>query len=136
MSKPTNLEDASQANNTTNVITQDELNYRVQQAIEAKFKILNTNEIQLACTIRDKKVVDGKPKLDSDGNVTGKWDDSYNVELVFQGGSFSVLVDRMNYELLEANGSHYLASGYVTSKANEYGRMMPLVKISSFTRIY
>lgn len=122
------------ANNA--VMTQDELNFRVQQAIEAKFKQLNTNEINLACTIRDKKVISGKDKLDGEGNVIGKWDDSHSVELVFQGGSFYVMVDKLNYELLQADGTNYFATGYVASKPNDFGKMTPLVKIVSFARIH
>jgi hypothetical protein len=120
------------------VVTHDEyLNMKIDDAINAKIKLMNINKIELGCSILDKRVVAGRPKKDSNGVETGEyWSDSYIVDLSFEGGKFSVRVDESTFNLLETDGTRYIAKGVIESRVNDFGYFSPGVKINSFERLF
>lgn len=120
------------------VVTHDEyLGLKIDDAISAKLKLIHINKVTLGCTIVEKKYIPKKPKKDDDGNLTGDfWDEKYGVELGFEGGRFFVRVDEPTYHSLEADGTRYIAKGFVESRVAESGFMMPSLRINSFEKIF
>ena len=120
------------------VVTHDSfIDSKIQDIVREQLKAINQNVVYLGCTISSKDVKPGKFKKDSSGADTSeRWPDTYTVDIQFQGGGFSVRVDPMQYALLEADGTHYLAKGVVSSKTNDYGYHVADMKILSFERLF
>lgn len=120
------------------VVTHDEfLDLKIDEAVKARMSAMTMNSLSIGCSITDKKIIPGKEKLDKDKNPTGQyWDDSYSVELSFEGGKFGVRVDAPTFQLLEVGSARYLAKGTIETKVNEFGFSMPNVKITSFDRLF
>ncbi|GEM_PF-3021358 len=120
------------------VVTHDAfLDLQIDKAVAAKLRSMTLNEVNVGCSITDKRTSSGKPKKDSQGNETGEfWADSYTVELSFEGGRFTTRVDAPTYASLEMGGVRYTAKGALESKVNEYGFSVPSVKILSFARLF
>lgn len=125
-------------NNEASVATHDEFtDSKIQDIVREQLKAINQNVVYLGCTISSKDVKPGKNKKDASGNeLPERWPDTYTVDIQFQGGGFSVRVDSMQYALLEADGTHYLAKGVVSSKTNDYGYHVADMKIVSFERLF
>lgn len=120
------------------VVTHDEfLNLKIDEAVASKLRSMTLNEVNVGCSITDKRTLPGKPKKDAQGNETGEfWADSYTVELSFEGGRFTTRVDASTFATLEMGGVRYTAKGALESKVNEYGFSVPSVKILSFSRLF
>lgn len=111
------------------VVTQDQfLDMKIDEAVKARMLLMSVNKIELGCAIGEKKVRQGGIKNAETGE---RWPDSYNVEVVFEGGRFPVRVDETQFHLLRDDGTRYIAKGRLASKVNENGFSMPDVKITS-----
>ena len=77
------------------VVTHDEyLQTKIDEAINAKLRLMRENTFTLAATVTDIKVREGAEKKDKDGIPTGeRWPDSFYVDFSFQGGTFT---ERLN----------------------------------------
>lgn len=120
------------------VVTHDDfLDLRIDEAVASRLRSMTLNEVNLGCSISDKRISPGKPKKDAQGNETGEfWADSYTVELSFEGGKFTTRVDAPTYASLEQGGVRYIARGVLESKVNEHGFSVPSAKIFSFSRLF
>jgi len=136
MSKPTETKDRPK------VVTQDEFNEsKIQEIIDARLRLVEKNDVQLAFIVQDLRVVAGKERLDKDGNImvdpsTGeplRWDDSYYADIDFVGGSLAIRVKREQFNQLIV-GKRFLGYGTIgTRTVNNFSSLD--VKFNRFESI-
>ena len=125
------------------VVTQDEfVEANIEDIVMQKLALLEKNEVLLAVTIDDKRILAGKEKLDKDGNIifdseTGepqRWPDSYYVDISFRGGALAIRVKPEEYQTLEIGGK-YLGRGSISTRANSAGFAQLDVKFHRFEKL-
>ena len=125
------------------VVTQDEfVEANVEDIVMQKLALLEKNEVLLAVTIDDKRILAGKEKLDKDGNIifdpeTGepqRWPDSHYVDISFRGGALAIRVKPEEYQTLEI-GDKYLGRGSISTRVNSAGFSQLDVKFHRFEKL-
>ena len=125
------------------VVTQDEfVEANVEDIVMQKLSLLEKNEVLLAVTVDDMRILPGKEKFDKDGNIminpqTGepeRWADSHYVDISFKGGALAIRVKPEEYQQLEI-GKKYLGRGNISTRANSAGFSQLDVKFHRFEKL-
>jgi len=105
-------------------------------AIRMYMERYNTNSVQIAGTVREKREGSAKPKIDKKTNehilldgVPQFWEPFLSVTVAFEGGEIDINLDRKMYEDAEVS-SRYLFEG---TKGLNYGRVQD--KFHSMTKL-
>jgi hypothetical protein len=141
--KETKKQNEMKVDNTNPVMTQDEfIDTKLLEMMEARFQQVEANEVTLGVRVIDLKELEGKDKLDPQGNQiinpsgqVEKWAPSYYATLIFIGGELQQRVTKEQYFQLEKD-KRFVAKGRLIIVTPEKGFPYLKPEFLGFSKIF